>query len=97
MEDIPYEDLHMTKSIVRMEMNMLAYAITKKESIAHLHELLKDAKQEIVKLKDQSLDKALQDIGYLIDHHYPISESTHWDIIASLGEKFRFIDRKTLY
>ena len=95
--DIPYEDLHMTKNIVRMELNVLASAIIEGQSITELHELLHDADKEIHKLENPEIEEHYQTIWSVIDHNYPISESTSWEVIESLGAAFRFIDAKTLY
>ncbi len=94
---LPYEDLHMTKSILRMELNVLAYAIIQGEPLSLLHSLLKEIDQVTNKLGHREMQLAVHDISYLIDHYYPISESTEWSVISSLGEKFRYIDRQTLY
>ncbi len=95
--DLPYEDLHATKEILRMEMNMLANAINQGSSIQELHALLKETDADIHKLKDPEITKTFRHIWYIIDHNYPIVETTNWEIIESLGTAFRFIDQKTLY
>ena len=95
--DIPYEDNHQTKEILRMEMNGLYQAIQDKKPVTYLHQLHKDTVPIVDKLNDPEIKEAFEQINSLIDHHYPISEQTPLDIIEKLGRCFKCIDERTMY
>jgi len=95
--DTPYEDLHFTKEIVRMGMSFISNAIRSKEEIAEIHKVMKETRMQVNKLKDPNIQQAFDQICYLLDHNYPISEHTNWDVIKMIGRCFYYIDEKTLY
>ena len=95
--ELPYENLYSTKTILRMGMQLLAFAIADGQSVKELCHLMQETSEQVEKLNDPEVTTTFQHMRYLIEHNYPICESTDWEIIHELGDGFRLIDRKTIY
>jgi hypothetical protein len=95
--DIPFEDLRKTKDIIRLLMHQLHLELAKGENLRDVHRILREIKHESGKLDDPLLVKAVHNMQYMIDHHWPLSIQTSVDVLEKLKSYFMFFDEKTIY
>lgn len=95
--ELPYEDLHQTKDIIRLLLQQLHLTLSDGRDIASVHHVIKDIRQQTHKLGDLSLVKAVDNMAYLIDHNWPLSATSSLDMLHQLKGYFLYIDEKTVF
>lgn len=95
--EIPFEDRHQTKEIVRLQMQRIALGIQLGSPLSEMHQILQETRKEIGKLGDSAMQNAFQKLQQEILGNWPIQTTTPWDHLETIGRLFAFIDQKTVY
>lgn len=95
--NIPYEDHHQTKEIIRMYMVQLSIALQNAMGIKELHHLLNEIEKTMDKLHDEDISSTFHQLRSLIEHNFPINQNTKWEVLQNIGSCFSYIDRKTIF